>query len=209
MTATGTVVVVNDAHLVLAAQRLEDGVALVAGTGSIASAVSQDERNEPVVGGTSSATRAAATGSSGRRFGKSRGGKTPTRPSELLGVALMDATGEGDLATVMQRFYESAQPDKWARHAELVLADARRLERTAIRAAAAGALATIAVAVIERLEAPEALPVVLAGGLLVGSHPLAALTRCAIETAVPGTPVLTASEPPVAGAVHLALAAAG
>ena len=208
MTATGTVLVVNDAHLVLAAERLEDGVALVAGTGSIA--LGRHAGREERAGGWGYLLGDEGSGywivrEALREVARRQESHAPVGP---LGVALMDATGEGDLATVMLRFYERVQPDKWARHAELVLATPDA-SSDAIRAAAAGALATIAVAVIERLEAPEALPVVLGGGLLVGSHPLASLTRCAIETAIPGTPVLTASEPPVAGAVHLALAAAG
>ena len=52
------------------------------------------------------------------------------------------------------------------------------------------------------------MPVLLAGGLLTNHKGLAARTLHAVEVSVPAARAQVASEPPVAGAVHLALLAA-
>jgi hypothetical protein len=73
---------------------------------------------------------------------------------------------------------------------------------------AAAALARLAVSAAERLDAPAALPVVLAGGLF-GHADFEATVRMVIEDARPGSDIRTLTEPPVSGAVRLAQAAAG
>ena len=72
---------------------------------------------------------------------------------------------------------------------------------------AAAALAGLAVSAAERLGAPPALPVVLAGGLF-GHTEFEATVRIVIENARPGSDIRTLTEPPVSGAVRLAQAAA-
>ena len=74
--------------------------------------------------------------------------------------------------------------------------------------AAASALAAIVSSVHERLGSPLGLPVLLAGGLLTHHDGLAATTVRAIQSVVPAVKPRVATEPPVAGAVRLALQAA-
>ena len=208
MTATGTVVVVNDAHLVLAAQRLEDGVALVAGTGSIA--LGRHAGREERAGGWGYLLGDEGSGywivrEALREVARRQESHAPVG---ALGVALMDATGEGDLATVMHRFYESAQPDKWARHAELCSRRPTPRATRSVRPPPAHWQRSPSLSSSDS-RLPRRSRSSLRGGLLVGSHSLASLTRSRDRDRRSGDPVLTASEPPVAGAVHLALAAAG
>jgi len=207
LTATGTVVVVNDAHLVLAAEQLEDGVAVIAGTGSIALG--------------HFAGREQRAGGWGYLLGDEGSGYWIVREAlrELarrhdtgtalgaLGSALLDATGRRDVAALMQRFYDRPRPENWASVAELVL-EVHDPASDSILRSAADHVARLALEVLRRLDGPDTLPIILAGGLLVGSRELSSLTRSAIERSVPHAQVRVASQPPVAGAVNLALAAA-
>lgn len=72
---------------------------------------------------------------------------------------------------------------------------------------AAGALAAIVSSVHERLGSPLELPVLLAGGLLTNHENMAATTVRAIQSGVPAVRPRVATEPPVAGAVRLAMQA--
>jgi hypothetical protein len=72
---------------------------------------------------------------------------------------------------------------------------------------AAQALAALATSAMRRLDGPAGLPVVLGGGLM--GHPrLRDAAVIATGGALPGSEVLALTEPPVAGAVRLAGAAA-
>ena len=77
----------------------------------------------------------------------------------------------------------------------------------ALTGAAATALAEIVSSVHRRLGSPPGLPVLLAGGLLTHHDGLAAATLLAIKSAVPAVQPRVATQPPVAGAVQLALQA--
>ena len=76
-----------------------------------------------------------------------------------------------------------------------------------IIADAADALAALAVAVCDRLDAPPGLPIVLSGGLFRHVE-LETTVRIAIEEARPGTDIRTLAGEAVTGAVRLAQAAA-
>ncbi|HLN04677.1 MAG TPA: hypothetical protein VK217_00255, partial [Acidimicrobiales bacterium] len=99
------------------------------------------------------------------------------------------------------------RPENWASVAELVL-EVHDPASDSILRSAADHVARLALEVLRRLDGPDTLPIILAGGLLVGSRELSSLTRSAIERSVPHAQVRVASQPPVAGAVNLALAAA-
>jgi N-acetylglucosamine kinase-like BadF-type ATPase len=73
---------------------------------------------------------------------------------------------------------------------------------------AAGALAALAADCARRLGGPGTLPVILGGGLLTGNPELARRVTASIHRSLPQAPVRILDQPPVAGAVELALAAA-
>jgi glucosamine kinase len=207
LTSTGRVVVVNDARLVLAAGGLTDGIACIAGTGSIAVGV--------VAG------REQRAGGWGYLLGDEGSGYWVTRMAlrELaerndshlalgaLGDAVLGATGCPDFTSLFQRWYDRPSPDAWAALAPLVL-DCGDPFTGEVTTAAASALAAIVSSVHRRLGSPPDLSVLLAGGLLTNHEGLAASTLLAIESSVPAVRPRVATEPPVAGAVQLALQAA-
>jgi hypothetical protein len=111
-------------------------------------------------------------------------------------------------------FYDHPHPRRWARHAPLVL-DADDPAARTITVEAAQALAALATSAMRRLARPVGLeavppvglPVVLGGGLM--GHPrLRDAAVIATGGALPGSEVLALTDPPVAGAVRLASAAA-
>jgi N-acetylglucosamine kinase-like BadF-type ATPase len=208
LTTGGKVVVVNDALLVLAAANLTEGAACVAGTGSIAVGM---------LGG-----RQEQAGGWGYLLGDEGSGYWVVReavrelarrwdaraPLGALGNVLLGAAGCADVTSLLQRWYERPAPGTWAAMAPLVV-DCDEPFGAAVAKRAGAVLAALVAEVHQRLGSPAGLPVVLAGGLLTGSQHVSAPARAAIEDLVPGAKVVVASEPPVAGAVRLALAAAG
>jgi hypothetical protein len=107
-------------------------------------------------------------------------------------------------------FYDFPHPRRWARHAPLVL-DADDPAARSIAVEAAQALAGLAASAMGRLGGPMAqpvaLPVVLGGGLM--GHPrLREAAVIAVRGVLPGSEVRALTDPPVAGAVRLAGAAA-
>ena len=165
LTSTGPVVVVNDARLVLAAGGLTDGIACIAGTGSIAVGV--------VAG------REERAGGWGYLLGDEGSGYWVTRMAVrelaerhdshdefgLLGHALLSATGCADLKSLFQLWYDRSSPDAWAGLAPLVLdcGDSFSLDVTD---AAATALAAIVSSVHERLGSPSGSRCCWPGGCL-------------------------------------------
>ncbi|HEY2522101.1 MAG TPA: BadF/BadG/BcrA/BcrD ATPase family protein [Streptosporangiaceae bacterium] len=214
LTRTGTVIVVNDASLVLPAAGLDEGVAVICGTGSIAVGTWQG--------------REARSGGFGYLLGDEGSGYWITRaavralldrrdravPLGVLGEVLLTAAGASHIDELHRMFYDHPHPRRWARHAPLVL-DADDPAARSITVEAAQALAALATSAMRRLawpaglpEAPPSgLPVVLGGGLM--GHPrLRDAAVIATGGALPGSEVLALTEPPVAGAVRLAGAAA-
>jgi len=207
LTRSGTVLVVNDARLVLPAAGLDEGIALIGGTGSTAVGVA--------------AGRVVRAGGWGYLLGDEGSGYWTVRAAvreladrqdrgvELgeLGRGLLAATGAHDVPDLVQRFYDHPNPDGWARHAGEVL-DSVDPAAEVILAHTADELATLVDTAAARLHSAADLPVVLAGGLLTGYAPLARAVRARVHATLPDAPVSTLTEPPVAGAVRLAEAAA-
>jgi hypothetical protein len=129
------------------------------------------------------------------------------RPPGALGDALSRATGCHGPGDLTQLFYDEPGPEAWGRHARDVLESGDEYVDT-LRADAAEAVAALAVDCARRLDAPDDLPVALAGGLLTGSEPLAKAAVQRLAELRPDSPVTVVHEPPVAGAVRLAEAAA-
>ncbi len=208
LTSSGRVVIVNDARLVLAAAGVADGIACIAGTGSIAVGV--------VAG------REERAGGLGYLLGDEGSGYWVARqavrelaerhdahlPLGALGATVLEATGCPDFPSLFQLWYDRPSPDAWAVLAPPVL-DCGDPFSVGVTEAAASALAAIVTSVYHRLDPGPRLPVLLAGGLLTHHEGLAASTLAAINSTLPAARPSVASEPPVAGAVQLALQAAG
>jgi glucosamine kinase len=206
LTSSGTLVIVTDAMLVLPAADLDEGVALICSTGSVA--VGRYRGAEVQAGGWGYllgdegsgywVVRAALRALLDRR---DRG-----LPPGDLGDRLLATTGTGQVSALQELFYRQPHPRHWAGYAPLVLSSADPAAAR-ITAGAADALAGLAVSAAGLLDAPANLPVVLAGGLF--SHAgLETAVRDLIGAARPGSDVRTLTRPPVTGAVRLAEAAA-
>jgi glucosamine kinase len=206
LTRNGAVLIVDDAALVLPAAGLADGIAVVCGTGSIA--VGQCRERSARAGGWG-----YLLGDEGSGYWIVRasirvllGRRDRGEPAGRLGDRLLAATGQPSLPALLAAFYRGRAPGNWASHATAVL-DCDDTAAEQIRNDAAMALARLATDVAGQLAAPAGLPVVLAGGLL--AHP--ALQAAVLETvarALPGSRPEPLVQPPVAGAVQLAAAAA-
>jgi N-acetylglucosamine kinase-like BadF-type ATPase len=194
------VLVVSDARLVLAAAGLEAGVALIAGTGSIAL-------------GRTPAGGEARVGGWGHLLGDEGSGywmareavrqalraEDLGRPATALHRALLAEGGSAGALKFARRLHDEREPGRWAALASTVVAGADHDPGAAaiVRRGAAG-LAWLASRVREQLDDPG-LPVVLAGGLLLGSPRLEREVRSRVPA-----PVLRLEQPPVVGAVRLA-----
>jgi len=204
---SAAVLVVKDVMLVLPAAGLDEGIAVVCGTGSVAIGL---------YGG-----RTVQIGGWGYLLGDEGGGYWIVReairellrrqdravPRGDLASQLLTATGASDLAALHRQYYEQPHmPVAWARHAEVVL-DSKDPAASDIRAVAARAAGTLATDAARQLAAPEGLPVVLAGGLFRNQ-----LFRHAVSIAVaqtlPTADVRVLPDAPVAGALRLAELAA-
>lgn len=207
LTARGVVVVVDDASLILPAAGLTDGIAVVCGTGSIAVGRWQGRTGQAggwgyLLGDEGSGywiVRAAIRALLARR---SRG-----EPTGVLGGCLLDAASVSDLDELRAAFYRTPAPRSWARLAPAVL-DCADPDAVSLTGQAADALADLAGQLARQLDAPGDLPVVLAGGLMQHAG-LRAVAVAAVTRARPEALVRVLDVPPVAGAVSLALAAAG
>jgi len=198
-------VVVTDAHLILAAAGRTHGIAIIAGTGSVAYGRTRDGREARVggwghlLGDEGSAywiTREAVR----RVLRAADAGDPPGR----LAQALLAATGSGQPLELIHVFHERRAPDAWAQHAPLVIEAAAGGEREALSivAEAAASLAHLAGRVAGRLREPG--PVVLAGGLLEHFPLLADEVKTALLPRLGPRPVSLLTESPVAGAIRLA-----
>ncbi len=202
-TADVPVLVVNDARLVLAAHELDSGIALVAGTGSIAIGVL--------------AHREEWAGGWGYLLGDEGSGYWVVREAlrelcrrherhEPLG-ALGEVFGAVQVPELLARFHDEPAPGPWAALAPSVL-DAPDAAAGAICASAAHHLADLAAAVAAALDHPAPVPVVVAGGLGSGHPRLCAATVEAIRDRINDPVVSVATRPSVEGAVRLARALA-
>lgn len=189
------VCVVHDSRLVLAAAGLDSGIALIAGTGSVAYGRAPDGREVQrggwgwMIGDEGSGvwvTREAARlilarGESGESLGD-------------LGEALLAAVGASDPRGLMGELLERHEARQWASLAPTVF-------ETADRDAGSNAIIRRAAAELVRLvdQVGIAGMVVLAGGLLLNQPLLEIAVRQQI-----GRDCIRLEEPPVEGAVRLA-----
>jgi glucosamine kinase len=193
------VTVVHDSRLILAAAGLDVGVALAAGTGSVAY-------------GRNPAGREAQRGGWGWMVGDDGSAVWITREAVravmerfdaglalgALGDALLAASHAGDPRAMIAELHSMHEPMEWAGLASAVFATARG-DPAAMEIVdrAAAALATLVRDVEDALRTGG--PVVIAGGLLLNQPMLesALRERVALE-------VVRLAEPPVEGAVRLA-----
>jgi glucosamine kinase len=195
--------VVHDARLVLAAADLDAGVALIAGTGSVAWGARAD-------GAT------ARAGGWGHLLGDEGSGYRVAldavrhcldrmdagRPVDALGAALLDGLGLAGPHQLIDFVYTRQDRRYWAEQARVVTALAGQGDTAArtILDAAADALTALAVRVLERLDRPG--PVVLGGGFAVHEP----LVQHAVRERLAGTEVRVLPDSPATGAVRLAAA---
>ena len=194
--------VVHDSRLILAAANLGSGVALIAGTGSVAY-------------GRNAAGDEVRAGGWGWLLGDDGGGAWMVREAvravmrradegksdSPLGAALMAAVGVNDPVALAAELHGRREPQHWA-----VLADAlfgaapSDPGAQAIIERGADSLADLAISVAERLGEPG--PVVLAGGLLLHQPLLERAVRARLTAR--RLMAIRLDDEPVAGAVRLA-----
>jgi glucosamine kinase len=194
------ITVVHDARLVLAAAGLESGIALIAGTGSVA--YGRDRKgNESRAGGWG---WLLGDDGSGAWLVREAAREVMRRaeahePIGALGDELFTSLKVDDAVAMTGRLHAFREPRRWAAIAPAVFDAAPADEgAAALVARAAGSLSDL----VDRVRKGLAIkgPIVLAGGLIL-NHP-------AMERAVRrrlGRTVVRLDEPPVAGAVRLAL----
>ena len=190
------VCVVHDSRLVLAAAGLDAGIALIAGTGSVAFGRDPDGRE-------------VQRGGWGWVLGDEGSGVWITREAArlvlarmdhgydlgALGARLLDAVGVADARAMSLALLERHEPREWAALASIVFdtADDDAGSREIIRRAGTE---------LAKLVASTGMsgPVVLAGGLLLHRQRLEDVVR----TSLPQFQCIRLNEPPVEGAVRLA-----
>ena len=197
------VTVVHDTRLVLAAAGLDAGIALIAGTGSVA-------YGRTLSGGE------AMVGGWGWLLGDEGGGAWVVReaarevmrradagePAGALGKRLLPAAGVKNARQLTGHLHRLREPRRWAALAPAVFdAAATDPGASAVVERAGNALGGLVQAL--RVQLAIEGPVVLAGGLLLNQPRLEAAVRSHL-----GSALLRLEEPPVAGAVRLALLAA-
>jgi len=191
--------VVHDARLVLAAAGLEEGIALISGTGSVAY-------------GRTAAGREGQVGGWGWMLGDEGSAVWVVReaarevmrrsdagaPLGAMGEALLAACRARDAKALTARLHSFGEPMRWAALAGAVFdaADHDAGAEAIVQRAAAG-LCALARGVRDTLGVGG--PIVLAGGLLLHQPGLESSVR-----ALAGAPCVRLEEPPVAGAVRLA-----
>jgi glucosamine kinase len=193
------VLVVHDSRLVLAAAEIEEGIAVIAGTGSVAYGRTADGRE-------------ARRGGWGWMLGDEGSGVWIVReaarevlrraesgsPPGALGEAFLTALRIADPAELSSHVHSLREPMRWAALASLVF-DAASSDDGARRVVddAAMALRHIVAGVQDALGIEG--PVVLAGGLLLTQPTFEAAVREALQV-----PCSRLEQPPVEGAVRLA-----
>jgi glucosamine kinase len=192
------VLVVHDARLVLAAAGLDAGIALIAGTGSVAY-------------GNDGQGKEARAGGWGWLLGDEGGGAWMAReavrvvmrrrdagePPGPLGEALFAATGARSASELAGRLLRMREAGQWAAVADCVFETAAQDAGSAeVIESGAEALARLVVQIGERVRIRG--PVVLAGGLLLNQPRLESAVRARVGEAV------RLEAPAVEGAVRLA-----
>jgi glucosamine kinase len=194
------VCVVHDARLVLAAAGLDSGIALIAGTGSVAYGRAADGREVQrggwgwMIGDEGSGVWIAREAAR-LLMARSEAGEELA----VMGAAFLEACGARDARTMALELHAMHEPSQWAALAPLVFPAAESDPGADWIIRSAGAqLARRALEVRDDLHLDG--PVVLAGGLLLNQPRLEAMVR----EGIPGMTVIRLEEAPVEGAVRLA-----
>jgi glucosamine kinase len=191
--------VVHDARLVLSAAQVDEGIALISGTGSVAY-------------GRTAGGREALAGGWGWQVGDDGGGAWITReaarevmrradsgrPLGELGSRLLAACRAGDMMQLRGKLNGLREPMEWAAMANVVFETAD-VDPGAQSIVLQGASALSDLARSVRSSLGMDAPVVMAGGLLLNQSKL----ECAVREQL-GSSCIRLEEPPVAGAVRLA-----
>lgn len=193
-----TISVVHDARLVLAAAGLDHGIALIAGTGSVAYGRDRDGR-EARAGGWG-----WLIGDDGSAAWLAReAAREVMRRSDTgdalgpLGAAMLEAVDAHDTVELVGRLHELNEPRRWAALARVVFdTSGQDAGAESLVERAGDGLAELVAIVRGRLSLDG--PLVLAGGLLLNQPRLEAAVRKRLGSAT------RLEEPPVAGAVRLA-----
>jgi glucosamine kinase len=209
LTQSGVVVIVSDARLVLPAAGLDAGIAVICGTGSVATGTFRD--------------RAVQAGGWGYLLGDEGGGywivreavrtllqrRDQGRSAGELGRDLLSATGSADIGALQRRYYAQPHvPNDWARLAKVVL-ESTDPAAADIAGRATNAAAVLVEQIARLLDPPARFPVVLAGGLMGNASFQRAVADSVTRTSA-WADVRVLEDDPVAGAVRLAgLAAQG
>jgi glucosamine kinase len=194
------VLIVHDARLVLAAASQDAGIALIAGTGSVAYGLSRDGRE-------------SQRGGWGWMVGDDGGGVWITRKAArevmrradsgeapgTLGAALLEATGARDTHQLTSALHAMSEPMQWAALASVVFDTA---DSDAGSSDIVGRAARELASLVREVKADLAVggPVVLAGGLLLHQPRL----ERAVRKELADTSCIRLEDPPVEGAVRLA-----
>jgi glucosamine kinase len=193
------IAVVHDSRLILAAAGLESGIALIAGTGSVAYGRAGDGREIRIGGwgwllGDEGSAVWLAREAAREVMRRADAGE----PAGRLGEALLEAARARNASELTGRLHRFREPRPWAQLAHVVFdAAGDDAGARALIELAADALAALVKRVQERLSYEG--PVVLAGGLLLHQAHLESAVRHRL-----GSIVVRLEEPPVAGAVKLA-----
>jgi glucosamine kinase len=193
--------VVHDAPLLLAAEGLDAGVAVIAGTGSAAWGRRADGTYARAGGwghllGDEGSGYRVALDAVRHALDRMDAGA----PVDPLTRALLDSCGLAAPEQLIDFVYSRQDRRYWAGRAPVVTGRAAQGDpaAAAIVASAADALATIATRVLDRLDRPG--PVVLGGGFAVHQP----LLQEAIRERLAGTEVRVLAHAPALGAVRLA-----
>lgn len=193
--------VVHDAHLLLAAAGLDEGVALISGTGSVAWGLTPDG-TEARAGGWGHLLGDEGSGYQVMLEAVRHALHTMDRgePVDALGAAVLDACGLHAREQLIDHVYATPEKRYWASRAGIVTELAARGDAPsrALLAAAAAALAALATTVMTRIG--SAGPVVLGGGFALHQP----LLVNALRARLPGTAVHVLTTHHVHGAVRLA-----
>jgi N-acetylglucosamine kinase-like BadF-type ATPase len=193
------IAVVHDSRLILAAAGFESGIALIAGTGSVAYGRAGDGREIRIGGwGWLLGDEGSAVWLAREAAREVMRRSDAREPAGRLGEALLEAARARNASELTGRLHRFREPRSWAELAHVVFDTAGDdAGAHALIELAADALAALVKRVQERLLYEG--PVVLAGGLLLHQARLESAVRRRL-----GSVVMRLEDPPVAGAVKLA-----
>lgn len=198
--------VVNDAELLLPAAGLTRGVAVIVGTGAIA--VATDGSGELLRAGgwgwvlsddgsASALVREAARAVLRR---DDRG-----LAADSLGELLLDSVGVQSIAELAHTLSWGGAPETWGRHSPAVIEAFRQGSEDAGRVLAEGARSIAWLLEVLRDRGVPMNDIVVAGGLVSNVPEYWEKIAAQIRRSFPGTEPVLLAQPPVAGAVALAV----